>query len=91
MKPFHSIRCHVRLCITNKRILNLFFLLIVKKPAGTDQLTVLLCVIEGQAKSAKVCNVEKNVRQYFGGEFSQWRVTIILSLEQPTRNKPIFG
>jgi hypothetical protein len=47
--------------------------------------------MEGQARSAKVCNVEQNVRQFFGGEFSQWQVTIIRSLEQSARNKPTFG
>jgi len=48
MKPFHNMRWHVSLCTTNNRILNLFFLLFVKKQAGTYQITVLLCVIEVQ-------------------------------------------
>ena len=63
----------------------------VKKPAGTDQITALLCVTEGQAKSTKACNIEQIVRQFFGDEFSHWRVTIIRSLEQSVRNKPIFA
>jgi hypothetical protein len=84
-------RCHVRLCTTKNRILNLFFFFFFKKPAGTDQITGLLCIIEGQTKSAKVSNVERNVRQLFGGEFSQRRVTITRSLEQSARNKPTFG
>jgi hypothetical protein len=91
MKSFHNMRCHVRLCTTNNRILNLIFLLFVKQPEGTDLITVLLCVIEGQDKSAKVYNVEQNVRQFFGSEFSQWRITLIRSLEQSARNKPTFG
>jgi len=65
MKLFHNMTCHVRLCTTNNRMLNLFFFLFLKKPAATDQITVLLYVIEGQAKSAKVCNVEQKVRQFF--------------------------
>jgi hypothetical protein len=91
MEPLHNLRCHVTLCTTKNRIFNLFFLLFVKKPARTDQITFLLCVIEGEFKSAKVSNVEQNLRHFLGAEFSHLRVTIVRSLEQSARNKPTFG